>query len=129
MSCRSPACYINHGNVCINRNPTTRAIVRSLQEGGTPGLKLVLYVEQNTDFIINIFGFRQTDTPVLAWIGDINCNTLLFDKDYQLNKTNTLLNINFNSGTNNAIFVGLLFNNPKKNDIFVINRINIYKCR
>jgi hypothetical protein len=105
-------------------------IVRSKQNGSTPGFRTLFHVDPNSHYLIDIVGKRDCDVQVRLWIGTPHLKTLLFSEKYELGKEDTVLSCPIYTDELNLLYVGLLFMKDRKNaepEEFSISRFAITK--
>lgn len=109
---------------CVDRNCIE---VISLQNKSTPGVYKIYKINPNFNYNIEIIGYKLTENDVCLWLGNTEEKFSEMINDCKLDSTRKSINHYFkNDNLLNELKVGLLFNNPQKNDKFVIDYINIY---
>jgi len=120
--------FIKHGNVCIQKikNRGSNKLIKSCQNGGNPGTKVVMYVSPNKKYIAKFFCKKLTNKPVTGYVVSSSDGTVLQDNPkFNVKKNWSTVDIPFNSGPNNFVSIGLRILNAEKCDKFIISSFNL----
>lgn len=120
--------FRKHQKVCIQKvkNSGPTKVIKSCQNGGNPGTKVVMYVKKNTKYIARIRCKKLTNKAVTGYVASGTTGKILQDNPkYKAKREWTTVEIPFNSGPNNFVFIGLRILNAEKGDKFLISRFNL----
>lgn len=120
--------YVKHGKVSIQKikNRGTNKLIKSCQNGGKPGTKVVMYVKKNTKYIARFFCKKLTNKPVTGYVASGTTGAILQDNPkYNVKRQWSIVEIPFNSGPNNFVFIGLRIINAEKNDKFIVSKFGL----
>jgi len=122
--------FFRNQQVKLNKH-NDQLIVISQQRVSTPGARVKLLCELNTDYLLKFKGYKRVKkqiTQVHLWVNGHKTGVLSY-KETELGPGSREFLIEFNSGKNKYVDVGFLFYKQIIGDKFVLTHFEIERLR